>query len=29
LSFAHADLTGFSLFEEANHAGVRAADFAK
>jgi hypothetical protein len=29
LSFAHADLTGFSLFEEANYAGVRAADFAR
>ncbi|MDB5805564.1 MAG: twin-arginine translocation pathway signal [Betaproteobacteria bacterium] len=29
LSFAHADLTGFSLFEEATYAGVRAADFAK
>ena len=26
LSFAHADLSGISLFEEANYAGVRAAD---
>ena len=26
LSFAHADLTGISLFEEANYAGVQAAD---
>jgi monoamine oxidase len=29
LSFAHADLTGFSLFEEANYAGTRAANFAR
>ena len=29
LSFAHADLTGISLFEEANYAGVRAADAAR
>jgi len=29
LSFAHADLTGMSLFEEANYAGVRAANFAR
>jgi hypothetical protein len=26
LAFAHADLSGLSLFEEANYAGVRAAD---
>ena len=26
LGFAHADLSGISLFEEANYAGVRAAD---
>ena len=29
LSFAHADLTGISLFEEANYAGVQAADAAR
>ena len=26
--FAHSDLSGMSLFEEANYAGVRAADLA-